>query len=277
MAYHLFVLTSGKTSYRTKQILNEQEFDEVMDLNDWKMPYGMRAFHAGKMEYIDNNPVLKTFPEIDISVSELFGTRVRTAIKLKDNIRKNTLSVLKKSGNGVITESKDGYGYFYLLGGENTKLIAEMEVAPIHLKEAAEYVKQYHRHCGPPKFHKFSISLRIPEETEPIGVVIVSTPKAKALMDGRTLEINRVCANPCYMNVCSKLYAQAIRAGKALGYRRFITYTLEGESGASLRAVGFQSDGITSGKKQGWNTPSRPRKQTENAEKDKQRWVLLAS
>lgn len=277
MAYHLFILTSGSFSYRTRQILSEQEFEEVMDLNAWKMPYGMRAFHAEKMEYISNNPVLQTFPETDISVSELFSMPVYSVIKLRDKIRKDTLQVLKKSGNGVITESEDGYGRFYLLDGENTGLIAEMKVTPIHLKEAAEYVNQYHRHCGPPKFHKFSISLRIPEETEPIGVAIVSTPKARALMDGRTLEINRVCVNPCYLNACSKLYAQAIKAGKALGYQRFITYTLEGESGSSLRAVGFQSDGITSGKKQGWNSLSRPRKQTENAEMNKQRWVLLAS
>ena len=275
MAYHLFVLSSGKTSYRTEQVLNEQEFERVMDLNAWKMPYGMRVFHAGKLEGICNNPVLKKFPKTDISVSDLFASSVHSSIKLKDKMKKNTQPVLKKSGNGVIVESEDGYGRFYRLDGKNTVLMAEMEVTPIHLKEATEYVKRYHRHCGPPKFHKFSISLRIPEEAEPIGVVIASTPKAKALMDGKTLEINRVCTNPCYANVCSKLYAQAIRAGKALGYQKFITYTLEGESGSSLKAVGFQFAGITSGKKHGWNSPSRCRKQTENAEMNKQRWMLL--
>ena len=76
MAYHLFVLSSGKTSYRTEQVLNEQEFERVMDLNAWKMPYGMRVFHAGKLEGIYNNPVLEKFPETDISVFNLFASPV---------------------------------------------------------------------------------------------------------------------------------------------------------------------------------------------------------
>ena len=39
-------------------------------------------------------------------------------------------------------------------------------------------------------------------------------------MDGETLEINRCCTDPRYADVCSCLYARAIRIGREMGYRR---------------------------------------------------------
>ena len=41
-------------------------------------------------------------------------------------------------------------------------------------------------------------------------------------------------------NANSCLYGAAWRAAQALGYRRLITYTQEGESGASLRGAGWK-------------------------------------
>lgn len=38
------------------------------------------------------------------------------------------------------------------------------------------------------------------------------------------------------------------RAGTALGYLRFYTYTLEHEDGASVKAAGFVEDGLTDGR-----------------------------
>jgi hypothetical protein len=40
------------------------------------------------------------------------------------------------------------------------------------------------------------------------------------------------------------LYAAARRAAAAMGYVRVITYTQEGESGASLRAAGYRVDAV---------------------------------
>lgn len=56
----------------------------------------------------------------------------------------------------------------------------------------------------------------------------------------------------------SMLYAAAWRACSALGYRRLITYTEEGESGASLRGAGWRVVAQRPPRK-GWDTPSRPR------------------
>ena len=93
-------------------------------------------------------------------------------------------------------------------------------------------------------------------------------------MDGETLEINRCCTDPRYSDVCSCLYARAIRIGRELGYRRFLTYTLPEESGSSLRAVGFQPDGGTKASRNGWNSPSRPRDTDRYPAGGKLRWVL---
>lgn len=54
------------------------------------------------------------------------------------------------------------------------------------------------------------------------------------------------------------LYGAAARGAFAMGYRRLITYTEEGESGASLRAAGYR---VVAQRppRAGWGTPSRPR------------------
>jgi hypothetical protein len=70
----------------------------------------------------------------------------------------------------------------------------------------------------------------------------------------------------------SKLYAAAIRAARAMGYRKIITYTLPEESGASLKAVGFILDGQTVYRP--WNTASRPRKAPDKYPiGSKNRWI----
>lgn len=57
-------------------------------------------------------------------------------------------------------------------------------------------------------------------------------------------------------------------------YTRFLTYTLPEESGSSLRAVGFQVDGVVHSPSGGWNAPSRPRSTRRYPSGDKVRWVL---
>jgi hypothetical protein len=71
---------------------------------------------------------------------------------------------------------------------------------------------------------------------------MVGLPKARALMDGRTLEITRVAVVEGTKNANSMMYGACARAAKALGYSRLVTYTLPTESGASLRAVGWTAD-----------------------------------
>jgi hypothetical protein len=112
-----------------------------------------------------------------------------------------------------------------------------MRLEPITFRAACAFVDALHRHNKPPRGHKFSIGLR--NDDDLVGVVMTSRPVARAFDDGFTLEVVRTCTDGT-TNANSMLYGAAWRAAKAMGYRRCITYTQADETGASLRAVGWQ-------------------------------------
>ena len=129
-----------------------------------------------------------------------------------------------------------------------------LEIRPITLKEANDYVAAKHRHNRPTTGHKWSLAVYDGETLH--GVAIAGQPIARKLDDGLTIEIRRVCTDGTY-NACSILYGACCRVAKAMGYKRIITYTLISEPGASLRASGFTDCGEAGGVS--WNMPSRPR------------------
>lgn len=129
-----------------------------------------------------------------------------------------------------------------------------MSLIPLPLDEANAFVEQHHRHHPPVVGHKFSMGAV--KDDRVVGVAIVGRPVARRLDDGMTLEVTRVCTDGT-PNACSFLYSAAWRATRALGYLRLVTYTLATESGASLRAAGWQVVGETPGRS--WSCPSRPR------------------
>lgn len=116
---------------------------------------------------------------------------------------------------------------------------------------------QHHRHHKPPQGHKFSIAVE--HEGKVVGVCIVGRPVARMLQDGWTLEVTRLCTDGT-KNACSMLYSAAWRAARAMGYCRVITYILESENGASLRAANWLEVGKRGGGT--WNRKDRPRVDT---------------
>lgn len=128
-------------------------------------------------------------------------------------------------------------------------------IVPCQLGEANEFIRQYHRHHGPSRGHKFSLA--VADTVGNIrGVAIIGRPVSRILDDGWTLEVNRVATDGC-PNACSALYAAAWKVTRAMGYRRLITYTLNSEPGTSLRAAGWKVIAETKGGS--WSCPSRPR------------------
>jgi hypothetical protein len=111
---------------------------------------------------------------------------------------------------------------------------------PLTLANAKRFVTAHHRHNRAPLGHIFSIGLE--HDGQLIGCVMAGRPVARALDDGLTVELLRLTTLGD-KNACSMLYGAACRAAAALGYKRVITYTVDGESGTSLRAAGFQADG----------------------------------
>lgn len=130
-------------------------------------------------------------------------------------------------------------------------------VVPITLKEAKAFVLRHHRHHKPPVGGKFSVGVAVDEVI--VGVAIAGRPVSRRLDDGWTLEVSRVATDGT-PNACSMLYGAVRRAGKAMGYRRFVTYTLDTEPGSSLRGAGWEAVAETPGRS--WSVPSRPRVDT---------------
>ena len=147
----------------------------------------------------------------------------------------------------------------------------EMRLVPVTFREAKAFVREHHRHSAPQKGHRFSVGLAEGEEL--IGVATVGRPIARLLDTDGTAEVTRCCVRPgAPKGSCSKLYAACWRAWRAMGGTRLITYTLQTETGASLRGAGWKIVGEVSRGGQ-WNRASRPRQQAEIYDMPKYRWA----
>ncbi len=130
-----------------------------------------------------------------------------------------------------------------------------LTIRPIDLKTANKYVLAHHRHNGKVLVHRFSIACYDGERL--CGVAICGNPSARKLDTGDMVEVKRVCTDGTH-NACSILYGRCARIAKEMGWKAIITYTLETEEGASLRASGWKVDEESVGGTS-WNVPSRPR------------------
>lgn len=119
-----------------------------------------------------------------------------------------------------------------------------MNIRPITFRQASDFINKYHRHHKATVGHKFSIGLF--DEDQLVGCAVCGRPVSRHLDDGVTCEINRLCTDGT-KNACSMLYGACCRIAKEMGYERIITYILESENGASLKASNFVCDGVAGG------------------------------
>ncbi len=150
--------------------------------------------------------------------------------------------------------------------GKTISVMSSLELTPITLKEANEFVSQFHRNHKPVVGHKYSIAVSSAGCVK--GVAIVGRPVSRHLDNGTTLEVTRVCTDGV-KNACSMLYGAAWRVAKGLGYKKLYTYTLPSEGGTSLVASGWRLVGEAGGGS--WDRKSRPRVDSEHQQK-KLKW-----
>jgi hypothetical protein len=131
-----------------------------------------------------------------------------------------------------------------------------LQLQPITFEEACEFIARHHRHHLPPVGWRFGVAANDGERV--VGVAILGRPVSRMIQSAEpyTMELTRLCTDGT-RNAASFLLGAARRATFALGYKRLITYTLEEEGGASLRAAGWREIGRAGGGS--WNKPSRPR------------------
>lgn len=126
-----------------------------------------------------------------------------------------------------------------------------MDARQITLAEANAFVLQHHRHHDAARGHKFSIAAY--QEGRIVGVAICGRPPGRYLDDGHTLEVTRLCTDGT-RNACSFLYSAAAREARRRGYSKIITYILQSENGASLRASNWTLEAEKCGKPS-WDGP----------------------
>lgn len=148
-----------------------------------------------------------------------------------------------------------------------------LRIVPVGRDDAFAFVDQLHRHHGRPQGYKYAVGVAAGDEF--VGVAIVGRPVARMLQDGWTVEVTR-CTTDGARNACSALYGACWRAARALGYTRAVTYTQDGETGASLRAAGWLPVAELDARS-GWDMPSRRRRDIGSGGVARTRWEIRTS
>ena len=277
---HLFIMRINGEFHRDITPYSDRELTMILDRYEGYLPKNLYVHHYERAGL--PSEIVMAYPSASIPVYELTCTRSRNK---HEGLRLYTgrgprsgIPIARRYFDYVWVEDDTPGGRIAYVDGREYSYLSEYTTRPISFRDAAEYVDYMHRHNVAPQGHKFSLSLDCVAEERRVGVLIASEPKARHQSDGRTLEVNRTCTDERYHNVCSALIGKALRIGKAMGYKRFISYTLPAESGASMRATGFREDGIVRGSKTGWDSPSRPREMPlRYPDEDKQRWILMVA
>ena len=146
----------------------------------------------------------------------------------------------------------------------------KISVRPTTIKAANAFVKEHHRHSKPTQGGRFAIEAVFRDEV--VGVAIVGRPVSASIDQKMVAEVTRLCVSPTApKNTCSFLYAKCWRIWQQMGGKQMITYTLQRETGASLRGAGWQvaNDVAPHG---GWARKNRPRQSQQIYGQPKRRW-----
>jgi hypothetical protein len=150
----------------------------------------------------------------------------------------------------------------------------KITVVPVTVPVANRYITHLHRHHAPLPggFAWFCIAAVAGGYAR--GVAICGRPTNRNNAGaGQTIELLRLACDST-PNVASALLGASARIAKAMGAARIITYTLESESGISLRAAGWvrETDGIRTF----WHTGHTRSRAVErdHVHEEKVRWAL---
>jgi hypothetical protein len=147
----------------------------------------------------------------------------------------------------------------------------EVKIVPLTLRQANDFVEQHHRHSARTSNDggKFAIGLEV--DGKLVGAAIVGRPVARMLQQEGTAELLRCCVSPDAPHcAASKLNGRAKRVWQLMGGIRLVSYTLATESGATMRATGFERAAEVPAR--AWDTPSRRRLPKAIEQQDKVRW-----
>lgn len=148
-----------------------------------------------------------------------------------------------------------------------------MRIVPLTLREANDFVEQWHRHSARTSNDGGKYAIGLEHDGLLVGVAIVGRPVARMLQVAGAAELLRLCTRPeAPKGSASKLYSRARRIWQLMGGTTIHTYTLKHESGASLRGTGIHEAAAEVAPQQ-WTRPSRERETRDIYDQPKQRWT----
>lgn len=136
----------------------------------------------------------------------------------------------------------------------------ELRIGSIRQKDAKRFITDHHTHNGAPVAWRWGGGIYNGDLL--MGVIWIGRPVARALCQATIVEVNRLCFRRDYPlgmrhGGCSMAYRWAEATARDKGFAKIVTYTLETESGYTLRAARWKPEAKVRGKS--WNSPSRPR------------------
>lgn len=154
-----------------------------------------------------------------------------------------------------------------------------MLIRPLSIRDADVFVSANHRHNKAAANGKFAIGCYIILFVtngiwyKMIGVGIGGRPRSRHLDNGVTFEVYRVCTVG-HKNATSFIYSKMKKIAQLMGYTKIITYTLQIESGSSLKAIGAVIEKHSEHGKQ-WNDSGQTKRSYQPvSEQLKFRWAL---
>ena len=147
-----------------------------------------------------------------------------------------------------------------------------LEAVPLTVAMGNRVVANIHRHHGPLPSGYGQVVIGAVVDSRLCGVAMSGRPTNRNSDDGQTIEVLRLATDGT-RNAASFLLGASAKAGKVMGAWRIITYTLDSETGISLKAAGWtlEKEGIVSK----WTLPGYGRsvKPRPHYEETKRRWV----
>lgn len=132
--------------------------------------------------------------------------------------------------------------------------VSALIAIPLTRDQANAFIVEHHRHHPRVTGHRFIVGASLSGIL--VGVAVAGRPRARLLPQYSEVEVSRLCSSG-ERNVCSFLYSRCSRVARELGFLTVFTAILDSESGASLRAAGWEYVYSTRGGTQ--DRPSRRR------------------
>ena len=176
MIYHIFNYRIQGKWYRDSATYSEAQFERIMEALDWKLPVHMQIYHYGSPDrkYYDlTNAIVVKRPVLSLDPMALAVSPQEKRTSVYDKQREISWPVVHRLGRFLICQPDDDWPRFCYADGDRFSLITPMDITPVSIKEAMEFVRQNHRHCSAPQGHKFSIGL-VAGDGARIGVAIAS-------------------------------------------------------------------------------------------------------